>query len=173
MKTKTTYGELTKGLVGAFIALITMFAFVGYSVGSTLGSSTVTIASTTERITINTSEVSTVTETLTESSLTVQTTTEYLTVTFLGPPAVEISGTAVTRTPGTTPESVIFVSASNNSTFLAKVSSGRYSVSIPNHDSYNAQIEFTNPLSVGGGRCSVGGLVLHSPQNMTTFNVSC
>ena len=150
-----------------------MFAFVGYQAGSILGSSTVTIASTTERITISTSEVSTLTETLTESSLTVQTSTLYQTVTFLGPDTVEISGTATTRTPGTTPESVVFVSASNNSTFLAKVASGKYSVSIPNHDSYNAQIEFTTSLSVGGGRCSVGGLVLHSAQNTTVFNVTC
>ena len=160
--------------VGGLVAMIIGIAFISYFMGATLSSTTMTIASTTTTQLEVTTYTSSTVSSFTVESYVIQTTTEFQTVTQMGPDSVLLSGTVATKTIGTSPKVISFVSASNNQTSNAQVQDGRYSITLPNRDSFNAYIEFgTVTGDVGAGKCVAGGLILFTQSDSLVANWSC
>ena len=161
--------------VGGLVTMIIGIAFVSYFMGATLSSTTTTVASTTTTQLEVTTYTSSTVSSFTVEIYVIQTTTEFQTVTQMGPDSVLLSGTVATKTLGTTPKVISFVSASNNQTSNARVQDGHYSITLPNRDYYNTYIEFgTVTGDVGSGKCLAGAFGLFNVQEQAiTANWSC
>lgn len=174
MKIEKRYRYLPERVVPGLVALIIGIAFISYYMGAAFSSTTTTVASTTTTQFDVTTYTSSTVSSFTVESYIVQTTTEFQTVTQMGPDAILLSGSVGTKTVGTSPKVISFVSASNNQTLNAQVQEGRYSITLQNRDSFNVYIEYgTVAADVASGKCLAGGLILHSLDSALTANWSC
>ena len=141
------------------VILILLMAVIGFFVGSTFDSKTVTFASIT--YTSTAIAISWSTATVTSDIVATQTKTEFTVVTQIGPESINVAGTAKSNGVGTTATQVRFIEVGGgNKTLNAQITNGRYSLALPNHAFYNVRIEYSTPVGVGSGSCSAGGFVL-------------
>ena len=109
-----------------------------------------TVTSVVTQTSLSVSTLSTATQTLTQNAT--------FTVTQQAPSEVGLSGNVESKTPLTTASQIRFV-AESGITYPAKVIGGTYSVSLPNGQIYQVEIDYSiNPI--GAGSCHAGQLFL-------------
>ena len=87
------------------------------------------------------------------------------------PSDVLVSGTVTTT--GTYPQKITFTSESTGNPYVANVNAGTYSITLPNHDTYNATITYGRTISSAGviaATANVGTLNLDTTQSSITEN---
>ena len=157
-KTSRRY-TFTEVATYAMVVLIFLMAIIGFFVGSTFDSKTVTFASITYTSTYTAIQLSTAT--VTSDILATITKTEFTVVTQIGPETINVAGTAKSNGVGTSANQITFVEVSSgNKTLNAPINNGRYTIVLPNHAFYNVRIGYSTPVGVGSGSCSAGGFVL-------------
>lgn len=170
---KQTVYILKRGALVAFIALIIIAASGSFYVGRVTGPTmTQTIAETT----INSITSSTFTEivvsTLNFTEYLTTTTTNTSFITLLPPPTLTLQGNASTKTPLTVAVAIDFISASSSEITSAKITDGRYTLSLPNNNAYNVKIHYAI-TPTGDGECIAGGIVLKTYDELVLANWSC
>lgn len=83
------------------------------------------------------------------------------------PATVTVSGTVSTSGSGTTGTNVVFTSSSG-STYPGAISSGSYSVTLPNKDTYSATVQWSGQYPWQTGSCNVGSFSLNNGPGATT-----
>ena len=175
MKTKTDneYRIRKRGAAALVLAII-FIAVASYGTGAVISSVEVTVAETTTTQLEVTTHTEKEVSSFTMTSYIDRTETTYETVTQMGPDIVLVSGAASSKGVGTTAKLVLFLSASKNQTLSAQVEDGKYAINLPNRDLYNVSVEYgTLTADVGAGKCSAGGLVLHSLEASLEADWSC
>jgi hypothetical protein len=166
----TRHYTFTAAATYTIVILILLMAVIGFFVGSTFDSKTVTFASIT--YTSTAIAISWTTATVTSDIVATQTKTEFTVVTQIGPESINVAGTAKSNGVGTSATQITFVEVSSgNKTVNGAINNGRYSVTLPNHAFYNVRIGYTTPVGVGSGSCSAGGFVLFAG-NFTSINAN-
>lgn len=130
--------------------------------------------------TLTTTQTQTQTQTLppvtsvSVSGTTLSTTMEVTITTTPTPPSnVTVSGTIRTNAIGSSPSEIGFVSQANGVSYLGKISGTRYTVNLPNRESYSVTIN--ENLLLGTSSCSAGTLpvFLELGNASITANWSC